>query len=1227
MKQTNQAGGELTSAAELRRQAEQRLSEKRSKPAEDLTDAEVRALVHELQVRQIELEMQNDAILRAKAAAAEASRKYADLFDFAPIGYFVWDERGTIHDVNLGGATLLGLDRRTAMNKRFGQYIAPEDRPRFAEFCLRVVAADAKQTCEIKLLKGEQVAEVLIEATALCGREEKNRLCCAAVIDVTERNRLQTKLHKMGESLKRSDQLNAAILNVLPANIALLDAEGVILSVNDAWRRFASDNGLQAADFEGKNYLELCDRVHGDDANEASAAAAGIRSVLRGDVAEFALEYSCHSPNEQRWFQLMATPLGSDQPEGAVLMHIDVTKRKQAEHVLRLSESRLRLALDVAGMLSSDWVIGAKVVTFSQDYGEYYGLAATGTVVSNADLLLGAVHPADRLPLMEAFRRSLETGRDFEIEFRGPLRQGGQSWYVARGHVLETRDGEPQRMIGIMQEITLRKQAEEALRQSNQELEQRVQERTDQLLANEARFRQIAETIQEVFWIADADITKTHYISPAYERTWGRSCQSLIENPRSFLDAIYPEDRDRVLRSIAERSATNPFVHEYRIVKPDGSIRWILDQGFPVPPTATTTGRFVGVAQDITERRQAEEQLREREQLLSQSQRIAHVGSFSFDLATKRATWTDEMYRLYGKSPETFVPTVEGVLEAVHPDDRPNLWEHIRARLAGENPGTSEYRVLLPDGQVRTLHAWGEIALDEQGRPVRLIGTVQDVTERKRADEAIREGDRNYSALFDQPAIGVAQIDSQTGRFVRINEYCCELLGYSSEEILRLDFQTITHPDDLPEDLNNLVRLRSGELRTFGREKRYFRKDGSVIWARLTVVPLWAENAPPTSHLALVENITEHKQAEETLRVHSQVLQAMSEAVCFLDDQGRIVFTNRALDDMFRYEPGELVGLPVIELIGGAHEEAEQVFMNVVRSIQTNGSWSGEVLKRRKDGTVFWVTAHISQIDIDGAVRYISVQRDITGARNSEEQMTLLQTQLAHVSRLGTLGEMAAGLAHELNQPLAALRLYATAAQDLGAAYDAKQLQQCLARIDEQSCRAGEIVRRMRTFISRRPAQRVPANLNQLLCEVLELLDSELRHAGVKTELKLDDRLPAVSVDRIQIQQVLVNMIRNAVEAMTLLENDTRRLSICTTIADKQVRIGIADTGGGLAPSISARLFEPFHTTKPSGLGLGLAICRTLVEAHGGSIGAEPNPMRGTTFFFSLPVVQDEATS
>jgi C4-dicarboxylate-specific signal transduction histidine kinase len=167
----------------------------------------------------------------------------------------------------------------------------------------------------------------------------------------------------------------------------------------------------------------------------------------------------------------------------------------------------------------------------------------------------------------------------------------------------------------------------------------------------------------------------------------------------------------------------------------------------------------------------------------------------------------------------------------------------------------------------------------------------------------------------------------------------------------------------------------------------------------------------------------------------------------------------------------------------------------------------------------------------------------------------------------------------------------------------------------------------MRTFISRRPAQRVPANLNQLLCEVLELLDSELRHAGVKTELKLDDRLPAVSVDRIQIQQVLVNMIRNAVEAMTLLENDTRRLSICTTIADKQVRIGIADTGGGLAPSISARLFEPFHTTKPSGLGLGLAICRTLVEAHGGSIGAEPNPMRGTTFFFSLPVVQDEATS
>jgi PAS domain S-box-containing protein len=205
MGKSEKARDRRATAAELRRSAEQRLVEMTAKPVEDLSTSDVRALVHELQVHQIELEMQNEELLRAQAAAEEVSRKYTDLFDFAPTGYFLWDERGAIREVNLAGAALLGLDRSTAMNKRFGQFVALEDRPALAEFCQRALAADAKQTCRVKLLHGATLAEVLIVGIAAEDCRGPERLCRAAVIDITQQ--------------KRADEL-AAVNQALQSEIA-----------------------------------------------------------------------------------------------------------------------------------------------------------------------------------------------------------------------------------------------------------------------------------------------------------------------------------------------------------------------------------------------------------------------------------------------------------------------------------------------------------------------------------------------------------------------------------------------------------------------------------------------------------------------------------------------------------------------------------------------------------------------------------------------------------------------------------------------------------------------------------------------------------------------------------------------------------------------------------------------------------------------------------------------
>lgn len=240
--------------------------------------------------------------------------------------------------------------------------------------------------------------------------------------------------------------------------------------------------------------------------------------------------------------------------------------------------------------------------------------------------------------------------------------------------------------------------------------------------------------------------------------------------------------------------------------------------------------------------------------------------------------------------------------------------------------------------------------------------------------------------------------------------------------------------------------------------------------------------------------------------------------------------------------------------------------------------------------------------------------------RHAIEQSVQLREQLAHIARVGTLGEMAAGLAHELNQPLTAIHLEASTALELHPEGVPDDLRDGLTRIGEQSLRAGAIVRRMRTFARRSQVRREAIEPGELVREVLALLDHDLRHNRIETTVEVPETLPPVLIDRIEIQQVLVNLIRNAVEAMAAPAVTTRRLTIRGARARDDIRISIGDTGGGVDPAVLARLFHPFQTTKAAGLGLGLSICQSLVDANGGRVGAGPHPAGGALFFVELPI-------
>jgi two-component system sensor kinase FixL len=286
-----------------------------------------------------------------------------------------------------------------------------------------------------------------------------------------------------------------------------------------------------------------------------------------------------------------------------------------------------------------------------------------------------------------------------------------------------------------------------------------------------------------------------------------------------------------------------------------------------------------------------------------------------------------------------------------------------------------------------------------------------------------------------------------------------------------------------------------------------------------------------------------------------------------------------------------------------------------------------EVVGKRKDGNTFPMYLSVGEGVLDGERIYVGIIHDLTVRDETARRMRVMQAELLHVSRLSAMGQMTAALAHELNQPLTAIMNYVTAARRFFSSGDPAQSTRGVELIEkavQQTSRAGQIIKRLREFVEKRETARTEENLNQAVEEAIALAFAGSSDAGVKVNLSLDPGLPLVLIDRIQVQQVLLNLIRNGIEAMQGVP--VRDMTISTVHDGVEVEFSIADTGPGLDPEVARRLFQPFVTTKENGMGIGLSICQSIVEAHNGRIWAEPNASAGVTFKFRLPPSQCRLT-
>lgn len=354
------------------------------------------------------------------------------------------------------------------------------------------------------------------------------------------------------------------------------------------------------------------------------------------------------------------------------------------------------------------------------------------------------------------------------------------------------------------------------------------------------------------------------------------------------------------------------------------------------------------------------------------------------------------------------------------------------------------------------------------------------------------------------------------------------------------------------------------------------------------------------------------------------LLDVAVDAVIIIDHRGTIESFNRAAEKLFGYEAAEAIGSNVNRLM--PEPQRGQHDGHLARYLETGIPHiigiGREVDACRKDGSIFPVSLAVGRIPDSDPPRFVGFLHDLTARREAAEEQQRIQQRMARVSHLVTMGEMAAAIAHEINQPLSAISNYAVACERLLQAPEPElaEVQDAMRQISGQALRAAEIIRRVRQLVRMHEPRRELRDVNKLIEELSALTDSDARQHGVKISLELGDDLPAIEIDGIQIQQVLVNLVHNAVEALAASGVADRRISVRTRrLASGEIEISVVDSGPGVDPAIAGRIFDPFCSTKEQGTGLGLAISKSIIGSHRGRIEYRPNMPRGACFVVTLP--------
>jgi PAS domain S-box-containing protein len=742
---------------------------------------------------------------------------------------------------------------------------------------------------------------------------------------------------------------------------------------------------------------------------------------------------------------------------------------------------------------------------------------------------------------------------------------------------------------------------------------------------SEERFRQLAENIQEVFWLTDPTKNVILYVSPAYETIWGRSRAGIYASAVSWLDSIHSDDKEAVHRAAVTKQAAGTYDEEYRIVRPDGSIRWIHDRAFPVRNGAGDIYRVVGVARDITERKEAEVVLRESDRRFREMLENVELIAMTLDQKGMVTFCNDYLLRVTGWTREEVIGA--DWFSKFIPDQHRALRKHFVENIeAGEIPSHHENPMGTSSGQLREI-AWNNTMLrDTAGKIVGTASLGEDVTDRKRAETRVRESEERMRSVMESALDCVITMDDQ-GKVVEFNPAAERTFSYTRNEAIGRLLSDLIIPPALRErhqrGLKHYLATNEGPVLGKRVELMGMRKDNSEFPLELAITRMGSQEPPMFT--GFIRDITERKLSEDRLREQAKLLDLAQDAIMVRDMEDHVEFWNHGAENLYGWMAGEVRGE---KASGFLYRDEPAATAAALTALIENGTWTGECQHNCRNGGSVTVRSRWTLVRDEFAApkSILSINTDITEQKKIEKQFLRAQ-------RLESIGTLASGVAHDLNNILVPILMAAPLLRDNMPEIEREKL---LAIVQSSAERGANIVQQVLTFARGADGNRVLLQPIYLVQEIAKIAEETFpKSMAIRTNYPED--LWTIVADPTQLHQILLNLCINARDAMptggtlTLaLENfdvDDHYASMTPGAkAGPHVLLKVSDTGIGIPRETIDKIFDPFFTTKQlgQGTGLGLSTVIGIVKSHGGFMQVYSEVGRGTSFKVFLPANTSE---